>query len=634
MTTQTTSLRLILPVQGEFSGTWGDQVNAGITNLVDSAVAGMAAVSVTTANQALTANNYTADQARAAILKLTTTTTAAFAVYIPPATKAYTVYNASAYSATIYCSTVLGNTTAAGTGVAIPAGATTQVNSDGTNVLSSVTYLPSINSTPIGATTASTGAFTTLSASGNVIVSPGSTVYADAFSANTGGIKVALSGSTGVNLKAGSTTIAEISSTGLAVTGALSVAAPGNSISLSSLSSSTAYNTSQITNSGGSLYLGVDNSTGTAFNSSAYGGVVGTGNATNLALMTNGAVKATLDTAGNLGLGVTPSAWNSSLKALQIQTTGIAANHGAWANFSFNTYYDAGGYKYQGTGGTAPALLYQQSGTGTVGHLWYVAGNGTAGNPITFTQAMTLDANGNLLVGAASSAVWSSGGVVVSPSFDRTMSSGVGVGHSTNGVNGDRYLSLTYNGSQIGSITQSGTTAVAYNTTSDHRLKENVRDANAARFMGIQFRDFEWTDGRHDCGVIAHELQAIYPDLVLGEKDATEVRQIEITPAVPAVTEQVQVSPAVEAVEAVLDDEGAVLQEAIPAIAAVYETVEVAPAIAAVTEDQTFPVYQQVNYTGLIGRMGTRVQQLQRTVDSQAALIDSLILRLTALEQK
>jgi hypothetical protein len=60
------------------------------------------------------------------------------------------------------------------------------------------------------------------------------------------------------------------------------------------------------------------------------------------------------------------------------------------------------------------------------------------------------------------------------------------------------------------------------------------------------------------------------------------------------------------------------------------EGVEVTPAVPAVTEQQTFPVYQQVNYQGLIGRMGTRVQSLQRTVDAQAAMIEALSARLTA----
>jgi microcystin-dependent protein len=68
-------------------------------------------------------------------VSLTTTTTAAFNVYVPPVTKLYVVNNASAYTATVFCSTVIGNTTAAGTGVAVPAGKSVLLRADGTNVV-------------------------------------------------------------------------------------------------------------------------------------------------------------------------------------------------------------------------------------------------------------------------------------------------------------------------------------------------------------------------------------------------------------------------------------------------------------------------------------------------------------------
>jgi len=90
-------------------------------------------VSITSANQALTALNGAADQSRNMTIALTTTTSANFAVYAPPAEKTYVIYNASAYVATIYNSTVIGNTTAAGAGVAIPAGKTMTVWTEGTN---------------------------------------------------------------------------------------------------------------------------------------------------------------------------------------------------------------------------------------------------------------------------------------------------------------------------------------------------------------------------------------------------------------------------------------------------------------------------------------------------------------------
>jgi hypothetical protein len=73
------------------------------------------------------------DQSRQAILTLTTTTAAAFAIYAPPQAKQYIVFNTTAYDATIYNSTVLGNTTAAGLGVIVPAGKKLIVFSDTAN---------------------------------------------------------------------------------------------------------------------------------------------------------------------------------------------------------------------------------------------------------------------------------------------------------------------------------------------------------------------------------------------------------------------------------------------------------------------------------------------------------------------
>lgn len=175
----------------------------------------------------------------------------------------------------------------------------------------------------------------------------------------------------------------------------------------------------------------------------------------------------------------------------------------------------------------------------------------------------------------------------------------------------------------VGSINQSGS-SVTYNTTSDHRLKTNVRPSDAKRFMQIKFCDFEWLDGRHDCGLIAHELQEIYPDLVSGKKDAVEIREIEIE---PAVVEERLVS---EAVPAVYDGDQIVSMGK----DAVYETVVVTPAV---TEMREFPVYQQVNYQGLIGRMGTVIQQQHRALETMMARVDELeklVARVEALENK
>jgi hypothetical protein len=127
-------LRIELIANGEKTGTWGTITNDNLGVIIEDAISGLASVSITSANQALTAQNGAADQARCAAVSLTTTTGAPFNVYVPPVTKLYVIQNASSFTATIYASTVLGNTTAAGSGTAVPAGRSVLVRCDGTNV--------------------------------------------------------------------------------------------------------------------------------------------------------------------------------------------------------------------------------------------------------------------------------------------------------------------------------------------------------------------------------------------------------------------------------------------------------------------------------------------------------------------
>jgi len=127
------SLRLELIAPGEQAGTWGTTTNTNLGTLVESSIAGYQTVSVISGNQALTIADGAADQSRSAMLRLTTTTGAAFNVYAPPVTKQYLIVNDSVHAATIFNSTNPGNTTSAGTGITIPAGRTMTVWSDGTN---------------------------------------------------------------------------------------------------------------------------------------------------------------------------------------------------------------------------------------------------------------------------------------------------------------------------------------------------------------------------------------------------------------------------------------------------------------------------------------------------------------------
>lgn len=105
-----------------------------------------------------------------------------------------------------------------------------------------------------------------------------------------------------------------------------------------------------------------------------------------------------LDSAGNLGLGVTPSAWGGSNRsAMQFPGGNSIQGSGSLGLSSFSNAYNNGTNDIYIANGTAYKYII-----GT-GHQWYTAPSGTAGAAITFTQAMTLDASGNLLVGTTSS---------------------------------------------------------------------------------------------------------------------------------------------------------------------------------------------------------------------------------------
>jgi hypothetical protein len=110
------------------------------------------------------------------------------------------------------------------------------------------------------------------------------------------------------------------------------------------------------------------------------------------------AERARIDSSGNLGLGVTPSAWKSTYKALAVVNADLAsASSVGLVSLSSNAFLNASDqwiYKI-----TDKASRYQQYDSV---HSWYTAASGTAGNAITFTQAMTLTAAGSLGLGTTS----------------------------------------------------------------------------------------------------------------------------------------------------------------------------------------------------------------------------------------
>ncbi len=162
-TSYTSLLGFALPVTGELSGIWGDEVNNSITQLVEDSVAGVATQSVTSGDWTLTTTGSgVSNQARMAILVPTGTPGVTRNIIAPGSSKAYIVVNNSNASVVIKAS--------ATTGVTIPAGNKTfvvwsgtdfvTVGGTGTGTVTSVTGTGNVNGITLTGTVTSAGNLT------------------------------------------------------------------------------------------------------------------------------------------------------------------------------------------------------------------------------------------------------------------------------------------------------------------------------------------------------------------------------------------------------------------------------------------------------------------------------------------
>lgn len=161
----TPSLRLVLPVEGDLDGTWGNVINNSLTSLVDSAVAGSAAVTMTDANYTLTVVDGTADQSRQMFINLSGTLTATRNVICPSVSKLYFVHNGTNQSIVFK--------TSAGSGVTVATTARAVLYCNGTDVVDAVNALPAGTQVGGAAVATTSGAQTltnkTISGSSNTI---------------------------------------------------------------------------------------------------------------------------------------------------------------------------------------------------------------------------------------------------------------------------------------------------------------------------------------------------------------------------------------------------------------------------------------------------------------------------------
>jgi hypothetical protein len=136
------------------------------------------------------------------------------------------------------------------------------------------------------------------------------------------------------------------------------------------------------------------------------------------------------------------------------------------------------------------------------------------------TERARIDSSGNLLVNRTS--------LFNSEKFGVTFSSNTGAGcviNDSNGQNGNTFIQFRNNGTTAGAITSNGTTTMTYGSASDYRLKENLSPLTGALAKVALLKPTvgSWkVDGSEFVGFIAHELQEVFPDSVVGEKDKAD----------------------------------------------------------------------------------------------------------------
>jgi hypothetical protein len=278
----------------------------------------------------------------------------------------------------------------------------------------------------------------------------------------------------------------------------------------------------------------------------------------------------TLDASGNVGIGVTPST-TSAGQSLEIDVVGSGLLSIGSTNLytTSSVYYDAG-FKYAVSG--VPVSYYGQS-SGT--HTWHTFPAGTAGNAATGGEAMRINSSGNLLVGDT---VNYPGGATTKVYFRNTLNDWVTALRNTNatpyGIRVD-YSAFSPNGTGSQFLFCNDSTATraeirsngglanysANNVNlSDERVKKDVENLGSQwncikEWNLVEFRYNEQADDApKNYGVIAQQIQEHCPEVVQVFQEAKD---------------------AVEAKEAMLDEEGNIVEPAVEAQPAQEERIGV-----------------------------------------------------------
>jgi len=352
---------------------------------------------------------------------------------------------------------------------------------------------------PVGTTTAAAGAFTTLAASGAVTLSGGTAngvTYLNGSKVLTSGSALTFSGT---NL-------------GVSGNGAFNTGASGGVISGTSTYSG--YFSALGGGSGAIISITPDTISGA--NGATYNTSFVSGGSGPHVFQIGGTERMRLTSTG-LGIGTSSPAYKLDIL---VAATGTALHASDGTNADF--YVDF----------PSQQITRLTSEFGTNGQFVFANGTGKV-------ERARIDASGNLLVGTTSAVLSNTNSQVLAGS-----SGYIVLNHISGTGSGVKYEYFGYNGTEIGSITQSGTTAVLYNVTSDQRLKENIVDAPefGSVIDSIKVRSFDWkTDNTHQrAGFIAQELVTVAPEAVHQPTKEEEMMAVDYSKLVPMLVKEIQ----------------------------------------------------------------------------------------------